>query len=392
MTSGSDVLVNMAKYTEDGHLIGRDGWLMPKDALEFYDRYKEKVDMFSKSFRRNNDWKETAQATWAHLFSRPSDKSHHPEATDYIHYLTLKFAEHPQEDIHISAMLAYVKCMVHTKGLLDSKESDALCSYLHQGSTLSITYQDAWTNQLLDYEEWIEESRLKSADPMRNDPDRVLYLQEFLTFVEKRDPDLVPFILKLDNHPLRRTKSTPAVERKKVLALADEFRGLPVSGREEWHPTPNSEGWSNKPRVVRSKKGVNSTTELLRLIAESPNGMTVKEAARVLGVAQNLISGKATNLRTAGCVVKTGERRENAAVLRATGVPIAPPGRKYKNLHLIAGLEVGEKRFIGFEHPDQTIHTLQAKLTATGLYHGRKSGQRFKVNKSSGGVIVTRVN
>lgn len=56
-----------------------------------------------------------------------------------------------------------------------------------------------------------------------------------------------------------------------------------------------------------------SYPRILALLAGQP--MTSKEIARALGVELNCISGRCSELRFAGSIRKTGERREGAAVL-----------------------------------------------------------------------------
>jgi hypothetical protein len=49
-----------------------------------------------------------------------------------------------------------------------------------------------------------------------------------------------------------------------------------------------------------------------------PQGLSMKEVARLMGVEFNRIAGRGSELKASGLVEKTGEVREGSAVLRAT--------------------------------------------------------------------------
>lgn len=58
--------------------------------------------------------------------------------------------------------------------------------------------------------------------------------------------------------------------------------------------------------------------KVLSIISKRLGGLTCKEVADVMDKSINAISGRFTSLREAGCIERTGERREHSAVQRIT--------------------------------------------------------------------------
>jgi len=57
---------------------------------------------------------------------------------------------------------------------------------------------------------------------------------------------------------------------------------------------------------------------VFRLIDTSVNGLTIKEAARLMGKESNAVSGRFTSLKNKGLIYRTDIRRENSGVMKVT--------------------------------------------------------------------------
>lgn len=77
----------------------------------------------------------------------------------------------------------------------------------------------------------------------------------------------------------------------------------------------------HSPESVDANAGVekirDQATVLYLVRAAGPRGRTSKEIAREMGRGLNCISGRLTELKVSGAVVRTDERRDGAAVLVA---------------------------------------------------------------------------
>lgn len=318
----------MANYTEDGHLIGKDGWIMPKNAHEFYERYRDKVRLIAKKslmFSRLGDWHEIEQRTWLALFRRPGESSFYPQATDYIHYLNFTFARSEESRINVSALLAYIKTIVRTSAITDKqcKGSGAL----EQRGIVSLSdYENDKDADGSDtsFEDWIHDQVTTFHAPMFNDPDRVLYLQEFIAYVEEHAPHLMKCLLSIEETALHKRVSNPiySPDRWELLALAEKFEGKTPTGRTEWHISKDYIKLNNKPRAayrpfVAGAAG-ESFLRVLNSLRERPH--SIREIAAKLGIEPNLISHEGTVLRKRGLIERTDEIRERSRVVRITAL------------------------------------------------------------------------
>jgi hypothetical protein len=317
-----------ARYTEDGHLLGSNGWIVPLNAHEFYERYRDKVRMFAQMLSRHSreDWDEIEQRTWLKLFRHPGAMSFYPYATDYINYLNCAFATHPDDSrINLGSMLAYIKTIVRSAAITDAacKESGAL----ERRGNVSLSdceYESEDGANDSSIEEWAQAERNTFNDPMFNDPDRVLFLQEFITYVEEHAPHLMTFLLSIEDAKLfNKMRSDPVYRAKKteLLALAEKFEGKTPTGRTDWYITKDYIKFNNKPPRTTSQNQQSLGEKFFRILnplRERP--LSVKEIAANIGIQQNRISSEGTILRDKGLVERTGEIRDGAFVLRLTAL------------------------------------------------------------------------
>jgi hypothetical protein len=80
------------------------------------------------------------------------------------------------------------------------------------------------------------------------------------------------------------------------------------------HGNPESAAANEKNLIGRNSQ----RQQVYDIIANSPNGLSMKEVSQIMGVGFNRIAGRGTELRVAGWVVRTGEIRSGSAVLKAT--------------------------------------------------------------------------
>jgi hypothetical protein len=304
---------------------------MPRNALEFYERYGPKITMFSRMLRRDEETEEIEQRVWLKLFAHPGQGCRYPQAKDYIEYLNIAFAA-TDSTICLRKMLAYIKLIVRSVvyGCGSFKEKDAL----QVGGNVSLSsvlyLNEVGENSQYEPEELLLESRNTLFEPMRNDPDRVLYMQQFLGFVEQREPELLPFVQVVEDSRLNRTATDPTL-RARLIALAEGFAGQRPTGRKHWYIGCSYVKQLNRPKRVRHSEPGHSFKEVLRVIEANPDGMTMKEVARSLGKPLNRVSNVGSRLYQSGHLVRTGEYRENSRVLRRTNLPFEPIDRRRKH-------------------------------------------------------------
>ena len=327
--------VSMApEFTTDGHLIGEDGWLMPRDALEFWERYRHKIKMFARMLKGDEEIGEIEQRVWLKLFRYPGENCRYPEANDYIEYINKAFAA-TGDKIRYATMLAYIKTIVWGAVYGYYKPCDALECHANVSLTSVLSADDNGENSQYEPEELLLEHRNRLYEPMRNDPDRVLYFKEFLTFVEQREPELLPFIQTVEDSSLYQTNS---VKRARLLALAEEFEGKQPTGRKNWYIRRDSVKFRNIPASTY-RPVIRTTEHVLSLIAGNPLGLTMKEVAAHIGRPLNRVSNVGTQLVASGHLARTGQYRDGARVLIRTSLPyVYVPKRRGKkiNEHLLA--------------------------------------------------------
>jgi hypothetical protein len=296
----------MGQYTEDGHLIGEDGWLMPKNAHEFYERYGNRVKAFSVQASREN-WEETQQRAWLQIFAKKKHNGRYLDGADLIERLNMSWASDRTLPIKDSFLLAYIRTIV--KFAAKDNSTFSVCDALQQNG-----------NCLLD-------ERDEALHPQINqDHHESIYLRQFLTFLEGRDPQLAAWFIERENGKLYGWKGSKGGRKARVLALAEEFEGKEISGRIDWYQACKLKKTEPK-RTMKSRYGV-AAFNVLKMIREG-EGMTIREVTDALGTHRSLLSLTATNLRRGGFIERTGEYRggQNArkagAVLRATALGMA---------------------------------------------------------------------
>lgn len=110
-------------------------------------------------------------------------------------------------------------------------------------------------------EGFVNRNRCTQHEGMRNQVGRVLFLQEFLGFVEAHDPELLPRIINLENCKVLTARgiSWPGkggaapkellIECEqviaKIIALAEKFEDKPLSGRKNFYIEKDSVGGGN---------------------------------------------------------------------------------------------------------------------------------------------------
>jgi hypothetical protein len=67
--------------------------------------------------------------------------------------------------------------------------------------------------------------------------------------------------------------------------------------------------------------------QVLELIKDSYNGLSMKEVAALMDCPFNTVSGRGSELKKSGLVEPTGETRDGSAVLQATKVVFTPNAR-----------------------------------------------------------------
>ena len=92
--------------------------------------------------------------------------------------------------------------------------------------------------------------RCTQRDGMKNDVFRVLFMKEFLQYVETHDPEMLPVILTLENSKVLSAGGITSGQRgrppkyqvvkseqviARIIALAEKFEGKPLSGRKSFY-------------------------------------------------------------------------------------------------------------------------------------------------------------
>jgi hypothetical protein len=208
-------------------------WQLPTTADECFARYRGKVRMFAARF---DDTEDVVQNFWLKMYSPVGRNAWRQDAVNGYDLIYKPLVAHPECCERM--FLAYLKTAVMSASY--RSEADALNHGLSIDSgDDGIEYNDSFID-------WVEDRRNTQYAGMKNDPVRVIYLQEFLAFVESRDTDLLPFIEQIELAQLR--DGTTGVGKRiglspkestamagRLFTLATEFEGVEYDGRKQFH-------------------------------------------------------------------------------------------------------------------------------------------------------------
>ena len=248
--------------------MGDDGWIMPKNAQEFHERYANRIEAWAKMFGKDQ-WEDVAQSAWFYIYS-PSSRSSYNPGRDKIEFINGSASG--WDRLNEYAFLGYVRVMVKKLASTmryGNDDADAMHHGAWSLSSLVIDEEDERAEAYIS--DWLFDHRNRYRESMQNSPERVLYLQQFLTFVEREDPELLPYVIAIESakvsrsgHPNARIYNVgelvglnPAQSldhQRRLTALAERWEGKPLSGEAKYHLTRESLPKIQTKRKARSRE------------------------------------------------------------------------------------------------------------------------------------------
>lgn len=198
------VVANQAGYTgdtiylsQDGHYIGDDGFVVPKNFIEFYGRFPNMVRNWVKkrlSTQPDNEVEDWTQDLLIHLQSLPEDSKHRDAGKTDLVQVFDPFRQYGASERRFRHFLNV--CLMRKFLTVGSKFSRNPLSRMDNVS-LSAAEQDEFIMQSGGVDEYVYKNSTElslGTDKEFKAQDDQMFTGEFIDFVVDRDPEVAPLL------------------------------------------------------------------------------------------------------------------------------------------------------------------------------------------------------
>jgi hypothetical protein len=202
-----DYLGDPITISDDGHFVGEDGFVVPKDFNEFYERFPNYIPYWVKKrlhkFTIDEDVEDWTQDLIIHLKYLPATSKHRKAGANFrpngCQDVIETFNPYQQYGASERRFRAYVNfCLANKFNTVQGKRvKNPVCRYGNVSLGQSAPLIGDPTDNLLGSDEFIHHNSEYLSEIRRQGEkhqDDRLFVLEFIRFVEEEDPTMIPVI------------------------------------------------------------------------------------------------------------------------------------------------------------------------------------------------------